>query len=229
MFKPSFWTLLFFVLLFSSVIAFGSSVMLSSVLLILAAVVLALELVLFLYRSKRKRVGKIKIEEVSFSRNFVFRSFFSPKDLWIIYDKNDKKFRPAGFREMPLQVGLTIIIGLVFLYTAYLIFSNLFHFPEIFLPRALIFLILLLIGFYDFFIGVARVISITNKKNEYLANKLNKNRSLKNFIRKQDASFEITPNLTLRGAVSSVEIVTKKKYDTKKIEKLLLKVSRSIR
>ena len=228
MLQLSFWTLLFLVLLLLSLLSYGVSLALSSILLFASAVVLSLELFMFLLKSKRRKVGKIKIEEVSFAKNFVFRSYFKPRDLWIVYDKREKKFRPADFRDMPLKVGVTIFIGLLFLYISYKIFSNLFYFPEIIVPRALILIILLVIGFYDFFIGSARVAALANKRNKFVSETLNKNRSLRNFIRRRNAYVEITPNLTLDGAVSSVEIITKKKYDTSRIEKILIDISRRI-
>jgi uncharacterized protein YacL len=229
MLKLGFSTLLFLFLLFLSLITYPFSLIASSVLLFMSALVLGIDLIFFLYRSKAKMVGKIKIEEVSFARIFVFRSFFKPKDLWIVYDSNEKKFRPADFRDLPLKVGMTFIIGLLFLYVSYLIFSNIFFFPEVFLPRLLVFIILVVIGFYDFFVSTARFVALMNNKNKKVADALNKNRSLKNFIRRQKAYVEVTPNLTLNGSVTSVEIITKKKFDTKRMEKLLLNISRKIR
>ena len=229
MLKLGFSTLLFLSLLFLSLITYNFSMTVSAIFLFLSAAVLGIDLLLFLHKSKRKIVGKIKIEEVYFANIFVFRSFFKAKDMWIVYDKNDRKFRPADFRDLPLKVAMTFIVGLMFLYVSYLIFSNLFFFPEIFMPRLLVFIILVVIGFYDFFVSTARFVALLNKKNKYITDKLNKNKSLKNFIRRHDAYVEVTPNLTLSGSMTSVEIITKKKFDTKKVEKLLLDVSRKIR
>jgi hypothetical protein len=229
MLKLRFLTVLFAFLLVFSLLAYGVSITLSSIFLLLSACVLGIDLFLFVHKSKRKKVGNIKIEEVTFARNFIFRSFFKPKDVWIVYDRNDKKFRPADFRDMPLKVGATFIIGILLLYVSYLIFSTLFYFPEILVPRALVLVVLAVIGFYDFFISCARIAALMNKKSKFVSSNLNKNRSLKNFLRRKNAYVEITPNLTLDGSVTSVEIITHRKYDTKKIEKTLLGISRKIK
>ena len=229
MLKLSFSTLLFLLLLFMSLVTFSFSLLASSVFLFMSACVLGIDLLLFLNSSKTKKVGQIRIEEVSFAKIFVFRSFFKPKDMWIVYDNKKRKFRPADMSDLPLKVGMTFIIGLLFLYVSYLIFSNLFFFPEILIPRMLILFILLVIGFYDFFISSARFIAFLNKRNGKVADALNKNRSLKNFIRRQRAYVEVTPNLSLNGSMTSVEIITRKKFDTKRMEKVLLDISRKIR
>jgi hypothetical protein len=229
MLKLGFPTLLFLLLLFLSLVTFSFSLLASSIFLFMSACVLGIDLLLFLSRSKTKRVGRIRIEEVSFAKIFVFRSFFKPKDVWIVYDSNKRKFRPADFRDLPLKVALTFVVGLLFLYVSYLIFSSLFFFPGVFVPRLLILIILVIIGFYDFFVSSARFIAFLNKKNRKVADALNKNRSLKNFIRRQRAYVEVTPNLTLNGSMTSVEIITKNKFDTKRMEKVLLDTSRKIR
>jgi uncharacterized protein YacL len=194
----------------------------------LSACILAIAISQFVHTSKRKKIGEIKVEEVTFARNFVFRTFFKPKDLWIVYDKRNKSFRPADFREMPIKVGLTLIFGILILYLAFLILSNLLQFPEFILIRTIILIILIVIGSYDFFVTFGRIASLGNKRNKEVCNILNKNRSLKNFINREKAYFEITPNFTTDGFVTSVEVVTHRKYDPKKIEKLLLQVSRRI-
>jgi len=195
---------------------------------LLSAIVLIIAVFQFVHVSKRKKIGKIKIEEVIFARNFVFRTYFKPKDLWIVYDKKEKSFRPADFRDMPIKVGLTLILGILILYVAYLILSNLFQFPELLLIRATILIILIVIGSYDFFVSFGRIASLGNKRNKEVCKILNKNRSLKNFINKEKAYVEITPNFTSDGFVTSVEILTHRKYDIKKIEKLLLQISKRI-
>jgi hypothetical protein len=229
MLKLRFLTISFALLLLFSLLAYWVSLALSSVLLFLSACILGIDLFLFVHNSKKKKIGKIKIEEVSFARRFIFRSYFKPKDMWIVYDRNQRKFRPADFRDMPIKVAVTFVIGLLFLYVSYLIFSNLFFYPQLLVPRALILIILFVIGFYDFFISSARFVALLNKRSRKVADNLNKNRSLKNFIRKQRAYVEVTPNLTLDGSVTSVEIKTKKKFDTKRMEKVLLDISRKIR
>ncbi|MFH1473263.1 MAG: hypothetical protein ABIE55_00020 [Candidatus Aenigmatarchaeota archaeon] len=229
MLKLKFLTILFALLLVLSLLAYGVSPELSSVFLLLSACTLGIDLFLFVHKSQRKKVGVIKIEEVTFSRNFIFRSFFKSKDVWIMYDKKRGKFRPADFRDMPLKVGATFIFGLLLLYVSYLIFKTLFFFPDIFMPRALVFTILSVIGFYNFFISSARMAALMNKRSINICNSLNKNRTLKNFIRKQKAYVEITPNLTFDGSVTSVEIITHRKYDTRRVEKMLLEISRKVR
>ena len=226
--KLKFLMILAFILIIFIFPFYGVSNIMVSIMAFLSACVLAIAASEFVHTSKRKKIGNIKFEEVTFARNFVFRTFFKPKDLWIVYDKKKKLFRPADFREMPLKVGLTIIFGILILYVAFLILSNLLQFLELILIRTIVLIILIIIGSYDFFVSFSRIASLGNKRNKEVCKILNKNRSLRNFINKEKVYFEITPNFTSDGFVTSIEIITHKKYDIKKIEKLLLQVSRKI-
>ncbi len=228
MFKLKFLMILFFILIAFILLFHRISNILSSIMALLSACLLTIALFQFVYVSKRKKIGKIKVEEVNFARNFVLRTYFKSKNLWIVYDKKEKSFRPADFRDMSIKVGLTLIFGILFLYVSYLILLNLFQFLELILVRTLVLVILLVLGFYSFSVSFGRIASLGNKRNKEVCKILNKNRSLKNFINKEKARFEITPNFTSDGFVTSVEILTHRKYDTKKIEKALLQISRKI-
>lgn len=194
----------------------------------ISAALLAALLVRFVYTSKRKKIGGIKLEEVTFTHTFLFRTFFSPKDLWVVYDKREKKFRPADFRDMPKEVGMFFILGLFLLYTAYLISTNIFEVTELLFIRAPILLVIAVLGIYSFFVSVGRTAALLNKKNADVAKMLNKDRKLKSFIRREDAYVEVTPSFTIDGFVTSVEIVADTKFDTKKNEKMLLDISRML-
>lgn len=228
MIKQKFLVNLFVTLFLLIFIFYPISLKLSSLASLLSAVVLGLLLVRFIHTSKVKKVGNIKIEEVIFSRNFLFRSFFHPKDLWVVYDKRIRSFRPADFRDMPKEVGIFFILGIFLLYTSYTIVTNLFSFPLLLPLRASILVIIAVLGVYSFFVSMGRIAAMLNKKNIDVAKMLNKNRNLKNFIRKHKAYVEVTPSFNREGIVSSVEFVTPKNYETEKVEKLLLDVSRAL-
>jgi len=228
MIKQKFLVNLFIVLFLLIFIFYPISLMLSSLSSLLSAVVLGLMLIKFVYMSKVKKVGNIKIEEVMFSRNFLFRSFFHPKDLWVVYDKKIRSFRPADFRDMPREVGIFFILGIFLLYTSYRIITTLFVLISLLPLRATILVIMSILGVYSFFVSMGRIAAMINKKNLEVAKRLNKNRRLRNFIRKHRAYVEVTPSFNRQGLVSSVEFVTPKRYNTEKVEKILLDVSRML-
>ena len=207
---------------------FPFSLTISAMFSILSALFLGLLLFRFVYMSRRIKRGNIALEEVTFSRTFLLRTFFKPKDLWVVYDSKERKFRSADFRDMPLEVGVFFFLGLFLLYTSYLIMTTLFYFLALDIFRIPILVVTIVIGIYSFFVSIARITALLNNKNREVARLLNKNRTLKAFIRREKAYVEVTPSFTLRGFVTSVEFVTKKKYDTKKIEKLILDVSRTL-
>ena len=214
-----------FILIF---IFFPYSVKISGIFAALSAVFLLAMLVRFVYTARVVKKGGIRLEEVTFAHSFLFRTFFSPKDLWVKYDDKERKFRAADFRDMPLEVGFFFILGLFLLYTSYLTMTNLFLFPLIDLIRIPVLVVIAMIGIYTFFVSMGRIAALLNSKNKEVAKLLNKDRSLRAFIKREKARAEVTPSFTLDGFVTSLEFVTKRKYDTKNVEKLILDVSRML-
>ena len=214
-----------FILIFAS---FPVSMSLAGTFSAISAALLAAALIRFVYTNKRKKIRGIVLEEVVFTHNFLFRTFFKPKDFWVVYDNKEKKFRPADFREMPKEVGLFFLIGVFLLYTSYLMSSNIFEVTELLFIRAPILLIIAVLGIYTFFVSVGRTAALINNKNKEVAKLLNRNRTLKAFIKRENAYVEVTPSFTLRGFVTSVEFDTKKRFDTKKTEKLIVDISREL-
>jgi hypothetical protein len=195
----------------------------------LAAIMAAIGLFHFLSEIKAKRIGKIKIEEVTFVRNFVFRAYVKIKDIWIVYDKKAKMFRTADFREMPIKAGLAILVGLLFLYISYLILSTITQFLELLIFRITILIIFLTLGFYNFFVGLARISSLETENSIKVCKILNRNRILKSSIEREKAFFEITPNFLLwNGFVTSIEFIIPKKIQTKTIEKVLVQIAKIV-
>ena len=196
---------------------------------LLSALVVAIGLFHFLSEVKIKKIGKIKIEEVTFVRNFVFRAYVKIKDIWIVYDKKAKMFRTADFRELPVKAGLTILVGLLFLYISYMIASTLIEFPELLPLRVTFLVIFLVIGFYNFFIGLGRISSLETENSIRVCKILNKNRALKNTIERTKTFFEITPNFLLwNGFVTSIEFVVPHKIETKAVEKVLVQIAKVV-
>jgi hypothetical protein len=209
-------------------IFFPYSVRISGIFAALSAIFLLVILIRFVYMSKVVNRRGIRLEEVTFAHSFLFRTFFNPNDLWVKYDCKERKFRPADFRDMPIEVGFFFILGMFLLYTSYLILTNLFSFPAIDIVRIPILVIIAIIGIYTFFVSMGRVMALLNSKNKEVAKLLNRNRTLRAFARRENAYIEVTPSFTLRGFVTSLEFITKRKYDTKKMESLILDVSRML-
>jgi hypothetical protein len=209
-------------------IFFPLSVRISGIFAGLSAAFLFILLVRFVYTSRVVKRSGIRLEEVTFAHTFLFRTFFRPKDLWVKYDDRERKFRPADFRDMPLEVGMFFILGLFLLYTTYLMLTTLFYFPALDVIRIPILVIIAVIGIYSFFVSIGRIMALLNSGNKEVAKLLNKNRTLGAFIRREKAYAEVTPSFTLEGFVTSFELVTKRKYDTKKFENLILDVSRTL-
>ena len=195
----------------------------------LSALIVAIGLLHFLSEMKTKKIGKIKVEEVTFVRNFVFRSYVKIKDVWVVFDKKKKEFRTADFRELPIKAGFTILMGLVLLYVSYLILSTITQALEFFLFRSIVLVIFLILGIYNFFVGVARISSLGTENSHKVSKFLNKSKSLKNFIGKEKAFFEITPNFLLwKGFVTSIEFIIPKKIQTKSLEKTIVNIAKTI-
>jgi hypothetical protein len=189
----------------------------------ISAILASIGLLHMLAEMKVKNLGDIKIEEVTFLRHFVFRSYTKFKNVWIVYDKLLKTFRAADFRDLPIEAGLTFLIGTALLYASYLILSTLYLLPGLLVMRTVILVIFLDLGLYNFFVSLARFYSLYNKKAVKLCGVLNRDRQLKCLIEKDSLSFEITPNFFLwKGYKTSVEIKSGKKFDPKPIEKHLI-------
>jgi hypothetical protein len=207
MYKLRVLVVLFFVFLIFTLI-FRYYPVLVAVTSFLSALIAAIGLFHFLSELKTKKIGKIKLEEVTFIRNFVFRAYVKAKDLWIVYDKRAKMFRTADFRELPIKTGLIILVGLLLLYISYLILATITQSLEFLIFRAVILIIFLTIGFYNFFVGLARISSLETENSIKVCKILNKNKAFKKFIEKEKAFFEITPNFLLwNGFVTSIEII----------------------
>jgi hypothetical protein len=203
--------------------------MISAITSFLATIILAISLFHFLYHWKRKQIGKIKIESVQFIRNFVLRAYVKPKSVWILYDKRKNLFRKADFRDVPVKIGLITLIGLILLFIVFLILITITQVIELALIRTTIMIMFAVFGFYDIFIALARLFSLENKGSEKICAYLNKSISLKNFMKRENAFFEITPNfLFVGGFVTSIEFIIPKKYEDKKLEKTLIEIAKRV-
>jgi len=219
---------LFFVFLTFTIIFYNYPI-LAGITSLISALLAAIGLFHFLSEVKIKKIGKIKIEKVTFVRNFVFRAYTKTKDVWIVYDRRAKMFRTADFRDLPIKAGLVILIGIFLLYTSYLILSTITMLLEFLVFRITILIIFLVLGSYNFFVGLARISSLETENSIKVCKFLNKNRLLKNIIEKKDAFFEITPNFLLwNGFVTSVEFISSKKFETKTIEKNLVQIAKIV-
>jgi hypothetical protein len=220
--------ILFFVFLLFTLI-FNKYPVFAATTSILSALIAAIGLFHFLSEMKIKKIGKIKIEEVTFVRNFVFRAYVKVKDLWIVYDRRARMFRTADFRELPVKAGLTILIGLLLLYVSYLILSTISQSLELLVFRVLFLIIFLVTGFYNFFVGLSRISSLETENSVRVCKILNKNRALKSAIERGKMFFEITPNFLLwNGFVTSIEFISPKKINTKPIEKALVQTAKIV-
>jgi hypothetical protein len=198
----------------------------------LAALTASVGLFQFLSEVKVKKIGKTRIEEVTFIRNFVFRTYTKIKDVWVVFDKRTKTFRPADFRELPVRTGITILIGMIFLYISYLMMLTITETLGILillLFRITLLIVFFVFGLYNFFLGVIRISSLRTENSVELCKLLNHDSRLKKFIESEKAIFEITPNFLLwRGLVTSVEIVSTNKIETKPIEGMLVEITKMI-
>jgi hypothetical protein len=221
-------TVVFFVFLLSSVFFIGNPTLVATSLL-LSTLLVAVGLFHLLSELKTKYVGKIKIEEVAYIRHFVFRAYTKSKNIWIVYDRRLRAFRAADFREMPIEAGMTSLIGLAFLYVSYLIISTLDQAPELFFIRSSVLVIFLVLGLYNFLVSMAKFYSISNKKSLELCKKLNRNSQLKGMIEKDRLSFEITPNFLLwNGFATSIEFISQSRFYSKPIERHIVEIAREV-
>ena len=196
---------------------------------LLTSLIVIIALYQFLSDWKRKQLGNIKIESAQFARTYVLRAYVKAKNLWIFFDKKMKLFRPAGSGDVPVRVFLIILLGIAFIYIAYLILFTIAQVVELLLFRALVLFIIVVIGFYALFIGIARILSLGNKNVDKICRFLNKNKSLKDFMVREKAYMQITPNfLVSGGSVTSIEFILPSKPGDKKIEKILIGIAREV-
>ncbi len=195
----------------------------------LALLATVASLYFFLKSWNRKEIGKIKIESLEFARNYVIRSYLRQKNLWIVYEKQNRTMRPANLGDFPLNVYLIFFIGFFFLSTTYTIVTSLIAFEQLIVIRSIVAFIFLIIGFYATFISLARIFTLTNKKSSDFCKQLNKNKTLNNFLAKENVIFRITPNFLLTGGVvTSVEFIIKNRPKGNVAEKLLVDISKRI-
>ena len=217
---------LFFVFLILSFILINQPV-LAAVSLLLSALALAIGLSHFLSKLRIRTVGRTKIEESSILNNFVFRGYTKAKNIWVMYDKRKKSFRKAEFNDLPAEVGLTLLLGIALLYASFLIISTINQAIELIAFRATALVVFLVIGFYNIFVSLDRLETMGNKNSERVSKILNRNTFLKNIIERENLSFEITPNfLLLEGFVTSIELVSHRKHDSKSKEVLIVEIAK---
>jgi hypothetical protein len=218
-----------FALFLALTIIFMNTPRIASVTLFLSALTMAIGLFHFLSTIKIKKMSGIKIEELGFIKNFVYRAYTKPKSIWIMYDKRMMLFRCAEFSDLPINVGMTFLAGLIMLQISYFMLSTMNQAPEFLAFRATTLVIFLVIGVYNLFVSLARMFSIRNIRSEKLCSELNKNKELKGIIERGDMFFEITPNFLLwDGFVTSIEFISKKRFETKFIEKHLIQIAKML-
>jgi len=227
--KLKFLTITFFVIL---ILSFPTSLISSqifSILLLIGALIIAVGLYIFLSGCKIRKIGKIKVESVQFPFTYVLRAYTKPKNLWIIYDEEMKKFRTADWRNLPIRVILVTLLGMFLLYVSYLIWFTLFQVPSLIPFRAIILFIFLVIGLYSLCLGLYRLFSLNNEKADKVCKFLNKNRFLKNLIKKGMLFVHISPNFLIKeGFVTSVEFILLEKFELKRLNKTLIDTARLI-
>jgi hypothetical protein len=222
-------TITFFVLIALTLLFVNFNRFIASLWCFIADIVLVIGFLYFLSKSEIKRIGRIKIEYIQFVRNFVARAFVKPKSLWIVYDSKKKLFRPADFRELPIRFGLLMIFAIILIYFSFSILITLIYPLELFFIRLLILFMFLTLGLYNLFVSVARLVSLENKGADKICNILNRKMSLKNFLRKANVFFEITPNfLFTTGFVTSVELVIPRKIEISSVEKVLIEIAKTV-
>jgi len=222
-------TITFFVLIALTLLFVNFNRFMASLWCFIADLVLVAGFLYFLSKSEIKRIGKIKLEYIQFVRSFVARAFVKPKNLWIVYDDKKKLFRPADFRELPIRFGLLMIFAIILIYVSFSILITLIYPVELFFIRLLILFMFLILGIYNLFVSVARLVSLENKGADKICKVLNKKSSFKNFIRKANVFFEITPNfLFTTGFVTSVELVIPRKIEVSSVEKVLIEIAKTV-
>lgn len=159
----------------------------------------------------------------------MIKAYIKPKNLWIIFDKDDKKFRPADFRDTPINVAVFGLFGIILLYLSYLFLLAVPHSYNFFWFRIFAIVAFGIVGFYNLFISTERLVSLSNKKSEKLSQKLNKMKTLLNFASSDHGNVEITPNFVLpNGFITSIEVLSKKQME-RKMEQIVIDISDNIK
>ncbi len=184
---------------------------------------------MFLSGVKVKKIGKIRIEFAHYALTYVLRAYAKPHNLWVVYDEEIGKFRAADWRNLPVRVILVTLFGMFLLYTAYLIWFTLFQVAFLIPFRAVVLFLFLLVGIYSLCVGLYRLFSLKNEKADKVCKFLNKKRFLVHLIKKGILYVHVTPNFLLKeGFVTSVEFITLKKIDDKRLDKALIDTARLI-
>ncbi len=227
--KLKFLMITFFVILILSFPVSLISSKIFSILLLLEALIIAIGLYMFLSGVKIKKIGKIKVELVQYPLTYVLRAYTKPHNLWIVYDEEKKKFRAADWRNLPIRVILVTLLGMALLYISYLIWFTLFQDLHLIFFRAIVLFLFLIVGLYSLCVGLYRLFSLKNEKADKICKFLNKNKFLKNLIKKGMLYVQITPNFLIKeGFVTSVEFILFEKLELKKLEKNLKDTARLI-
>jgi hypothetical protein len=205
------------------------SYVLAGLVAILAALILLMALIQFLSNYEIRKYRGRKIEFITFFRHNVLRTYLKPKTIWVVFDKMRNKFRPANLREFPVKIGISGLFGSILLYMGYMILRSVPTSMVLVLFRIVTLSALFLFGFYSVFVSLARFMSLFNKKSGKLSKKMNRNRALVNFAIKRENTIEITPNfLITQGFVTSVELLSKKDMNRKKLENFVLNISKEV-
>lgn len=210
-------------------VAYVVSKTLAGLMSILADVILLVTLVQFLSHYENRKYKGMNVEFITFLRHHVLRTYLKHKNVWIVFDRDKKRFRPARFIDFPIKVGVTGLFGTVLLYVSYLIVMAMTYSSSFFWFRSLTLFAIGLMGVYSVFVSGARLAAFQSRESIKLSNSLNKIRSLKNFASKKEHKFEISPNFLLpNGFVTSVEFLSKKTMNKKKLEKTLVDASKAV-
>jgi hypothetical protein len=218
-------TILFFISFFSFLLNSGNR-LLSSSFLFFCMILVIIGLFQFLATLKMKRVKKFTIEFAQFTRNYVIRIYLPLRRIWIIYDKKSDKFRVPDVKDIMVKIVLTILFGLISMYISFTIILSL---KQMILTvfRLVTAFILGVVGLYAFIISLARMFS--RKDLGDFCGLLNKDKKLKEFLKREKIRVEITPNFLLtRGLVTSVEFVSSKMPKGNKVEKFITKIANVI-
>ena len=200
-----------------------------SALLIVADALLLVTLFIFLSNYKKRTIGKIIIEHIHYPLTFVLRAYTKPKNLWITYDYNKRRFTPAGWSHLPLKAIFVLVLGAFLLYVSYMIMLSINQAIQLIFFRGILLFIFFLVGIYSLLLGLYRIASIGSKKAELMCKLLNRQRFLLNRIQKGSLFVQITPNFLIKeGFVNSVEFIMSDEKEVKELQKILLDISRKI-
>jgi hypothetical protein len=214
-------TAAFFVVLISSLFFINNALLFSSAVLI-SDVLLIVGLYVFLSGYRIKRVGKNVLESMEYPFTYVMRMYTKPKNLWIKFDYNHRKFTAVGWGSMT-RVAVIFLFGAALIFTSYLILFTITQAVFLIVFRSILLFIFLIVGLYSLFLGLYRFFSIETKRGEKVCRFLNRNKFLIRLIENGTLFVQITPNFLLKeGFVDSVEFILSDKADMKRLEKVLI-------